>query len=316
MTIGLFYRPRRRGFRWTAADIPDLTGMTALVTGANSGIGLETTAALAAAGARVMLACRNGTKAAAATEVIRERHDAAQLDLIHIDTSDVDSVRAAAAEILDRTDRLDLLINNAGVAWPPYALSPQGAEMQLATNFLGHFALTGLLLDRMQAAPAAPVVSLTSLAHHVGRLRLDDLALARHYRPFAAYAQSKLAMVSFTIELQRRLDKAHSPIRALTAHPGGSRTELLRNDLPGARQAMMRRVGQLQSAAMGALPTLRAATDPDAPGGVCFAPSGWLELKGNPDVGRISRRSRDSEVAARLWLTSEMATGVRFPLPG
>jgi NAD(P)-dependent dehydrogenase (short-subunit alcohol dehydrogenase family) len=316
MTMGLFYHPRRRGFRWTAADIPDLTGMTALVTGANSGIGFETTAALAAAGARVMLACRNGTKAAAATEVIRERHDAAQLDVICIDTSDVDSVRAAAAEILDRTDRLDLLVNNAGVAWPPYALSPQGVEMQLATNFLGHFALTGLLLDRMQAAPAARVVSLTSLAHHVGRLRLDDLALARHYRPFAAYAQSKLAMVSFTIELQRRLNKAHSPIRALTAHPGGSRTELLRNDLPGARQAMMRRVGQLQSAAMGALPTLRAATDPDAPGGVCFAPSGWLELQGNPDVGRISKRSRDSDLAARLWLTSETATGVRFPLPG
>lgn len=316
MTVGLFYRPRQRGFRWTAADIPNLTGTTALVTGANSGIGLETAAALAAAGARVMLACRNGTKAAAAIEVIRERHGEAQLDFIRIDTSDVESVRAAAAEILDRTDRLDLLVNNAGVAWPPYALSPQGVEMQLATNFLGHFALTGLLLDRMQAAPAARVVSLTSLAHHVGRLRLDDLALARRYRPFAAYAQSKFAIVSFTVELQRRLDTARSPVRALTAHPGGSRTELLRNDLPGARQAMMRRVGQLQSAAMGALPTLRAATDPDAPGGVCFAPSGWLELKGNPDVGRISRRSRDSEVAARLWLTAEMVTGVRFPLPG
>ncbi|MCV6988086.1 hypothetical protein H7I87_10095 [Mycobacterium timonense] len=161
----------------------------------------------------------------------------------------------------------------------------------------------------------ARVVSLTSLAHHVGRLRLDDLALARRYRPFAAYAQSKLAMVSFTIELQRRLEKARSPMRALTAHPGGSRTELLRNELPGARQAMMRRVGQFQSAAMGALPTLRAATDPDAPGGACFAPSGWLELTGNPDVGRVSRRSRDSRLAARLWLTAEMATGVRFPLP-
>lgn len=155
MTVGLSYRPRRRGFGWTAADIPDLTGTTALVTGANSGIGLETAAALAAAGARVMLACRNQTKSVAATEVIRERYGAAQLDLIHIDTSDIDTVRAAAVEVLDRTDRLDLLVNNAGVAWPPYALSPQGVEMQLATNFLGHFALTGLLLDRMQAAPAA-----------------------------------------------------------------------------------------------------------------------------------------------------------------
>ena len=316
MTVGIPSRSRRLRSRWTAADIPDLHGTTAVVTGANSGIGLETAAALAAAGARVMLACRNDTKAEAAAEVIRERHGAAQLDLVRIDTSDVDSVRTAAADIMDRTNRLDLLVNNAGVAWPPYALSPQGVEMQLATNFLGHFALTGLLLDCMQAAPAARVVSLTSLAHYVGRLRLDDLALARHYRPFAAYAQSKLAMVSFTFELQRRLDQARSPIRALTAHPGGSRTELLRNDLPGARQAIMRMVGQFQTAAMGALPTLRAATDPHAPGGVCFAPSGWMELKGHPDVGRTSKRSRDSELAARLWLTSEMATGVRFPLPG
>ncbi|MFV8170441.1 oxidoreductase [Mycolicibacterium peregrinum] len=316
MTVRLSYRPRGRGSRWTVADIGDLTGTTAVVTGANSGIGLETAAALAAAGARVMLACRNDTKAAAAIECIRERHGAAQLDLVRIDTSDVDSVRAAAADILDRTDRLDLLINNAGVAWPPYALSPQGVEIQLATNFLGHFALTGLLLNRLQAAPAARVVSLTSLAHHVGRLRLDDLALARHYRPFAAYAQSKFAMVSFTIELQRRLDKAQSPMKALTAHPGGSRTKLLDNDIPGVRQAMMRKVAQFQSAEMGALPTLRAATDADAPGGVCFGPSGWMELKGHPAVGRTSRRARDSRLAARLWLASETATGVRFALPG
>jgi NAD(P)-dependent dehydrogenase (short-subunit alcohol dehydrogenase family) len=314
--VGIPSPPLRRGTRWSEADIPDLTGTTAVVTGANSGIGLETAAALAAAGARVILACRNDTKGEAAAEVIRERHSAAELDIVRIDTADLDSVRTAATDILDRTNRLDLLVNNAGVAWPPYALTPQGVEMQLATNFLGHFALTGLLLDRLQAAPAARVVSLTSLAHHLGRLRLDDLALARRYQPFAAYAQSKLAVVSFTIELQRRLDKARSPMRALTAHPGGSRTELLRNELAGARPGMMRRVLQFQSAAMGALPTLRAATDPDAPGGTCFAPGGWMELKGHPDVGRTSRRSRDPALAARLWLTSEMATGVRFPLPG
>jgi NAD(P)-dependent dehydrogenase (short-subunit alcohol dehydrogenase family) len=314
--VGIPSPPLRRGTRWSEADIPDLTGTTAVVTGANSGIGLDTAAALAAAGARVILACRNDTKGEAAAEVIRERHSAAELDIVRIDTADLDSVRTAATDILDRTNRLDLLVNNAGVAWPPYALTPQGLEMQLATNFLGHFALTGLLLDRLQAAPAARVVSLTSLAHHLGRLRLDDLALARRYQPFAAYAQSKLAVVSFTIELQRRLDKARSPMRALTAHPGGSRTELLRNELAGARPGMMRRVLQFQSAAMGALPTLRAATDPDAPGGTCFAPGGWMELKGHPDVGRTSRRSRDPALAARLWLTSEMATGVRFPLPG
>jgi NAD(P)-dependent dehydrogenase (short-subunit alcohol dehydrogenase family) len=316
MTTGTPYCRRRRGSRWTAADIADLTGTTAVVTGANSGIGLETAAALAAAGARVMLACRNDTKARVAAEMIRQRHRSAQLELIRMDTSDVDSVHLAAADILGRSDGLDLLINNAGVAWPPYALSPQGVELQLATNFLGHFALTGLLLNRLQAAPAARVVSLTSLAHHVGRLRLDDLALARHYRPFGAYAQSKFAIVSFTIELQRRLDKAQSPMKALTAHPGGSRTELLNNDIPGVRQAIMRKVGQFQSAEMGALPTLRAATDADAPGGVCFGPSGWMELKGHPTVGRTSRRARDSGLAARLWLASETATGVRFALPG
>jgi NAD(P)-dependent dehydrogenase (short-subunit alcohol dehydrogenase family) len=313
--MGMRATSRRPGTPWTETDIPNLAGMTAVVTGANSGIGLETVVALATAGAHVVLACRNDGRAAAAAEIVRARHAAAQLDLVRIDTCDLESVRAAAADILHRTDRLDLLINNAGAAWPPYALSPQGVELQLATNYLGHFALTGLLMDRLLAAPAARVVSLTSLAHHVGRLHLDDLALSRRYRPFAAYAQSKLALVSFTIELQRRLDKAQAPMRALAAHPGGARTELLRNDLAGARQAMMRRVGQFQSAAMGALPTLRAATDPDAPGGVCFGPGGWMELKGHPDVGRVSRRSRDSELAARLWLTSEMATGVRFSLP-
>lgn len=313
--MGIPARPRRRGTPWSEADIPDLTGMTAVITGASSGIGLETAAALAGAGAHVVLACRNDRRAAAAAEVIHVRHGAAELDLVRIDTCDLNSVRTAATDILDRTDRVDLLINNAGVAWPPYALSPQGVELQLATNYLGHFALTGLLLDRLLAAPAARVVSLTSLAHHVGRLHLDDLALARRYRPFPAYAQSKLAVVSFTIELQRRLDMASSPMKALTAHPGGSRTELIRNQLVGASSGLMRRVLQFQSAAMGALPTLRAATDPDAPGGACFAPGGWMELTGNPELGRTSKRSHDRGLAARLWIASETATGVPIPLP-
>jgi len=172
-----------------------------------------------------MLACRNDAKAKAAAEIIHERHGPAELDLVRIDTADLDSVRTAAADILDRTDRLDLLVNNAGVAWPPYTLSPQGVEMQLATNFLGHFALTGLLLDRLQAAPAARVVSLTSLAHHVGRLHLDDLTLARRYRPFAAYAQSKLALTMYAKSLA---EAGGATFTALSVHPGVFQTRLLR----------------------------------------------------------------------------------------
>jgi NAD(P)-dependent dehydrogenase (short-subunit alcohol dehydrogenase family) len=295
----------RRVPRWSDVDIPDLTGRTAVVTGANSGIGLETAAALAARGARVVLACRNEGRARAAMATILGRTPSAELELTLIDTADLDSVRTAAAHIAATVPRLDLLINNAGVAFAPRGASPQGVEIQFATNILGHFALTGLLVDRLLAAPSARVVSVTSLAHYAGRLRVRDLGTPQRYTRVTAYAQSKLAVLLFTAELQRRMAAAGLSVRALAAHPGGARTELLR---PGIARALF----QFQSAAMGALPVLRAAVDPHATGGACFAPRGAFELRGCPDVGRTSRQSRNAALAAELWAAAEALTGVHY----
>jgi NAD(P)-dependent dehydrogenase (short-subunit alcohol dehydrogenase family) len=303
--------------RWDVADIGSLAGRTAVITGANTGIGFETATVLAAAGARVILACRNESRGLAALESIRARTPGALLDLEMVDIADLDSVRAAAKAIAERVDQIDLLINNAGVAFPPPGRSPQGVELQLATNFLGHFALTGLLLDRLLAAPAARVVGLTSLAHHGGRLRPAALDGPRQPGPLRAYGRSKLAVLVFGVELNRRFVVAQLPARALTAHPGGAKTELLRHGV-GPRAALSpsaaKRLLQFQSAEMGALPTLRAALDPSIPGGVCVAPGGLLELRGHPRVGRTGRRPRNPAVGRELWAAAEKLTDVRYVL--
>ncbi len=303
---------------WTIADIPPLTGRTAVVTGANTGIGYETGRILAERGATVIMACRNMDKGKQAQAKIATAAPDARIELIHIDTSDVASVRTAAAEIAGLTGQLDLLINNAGTAWPPYSVTAEGVELQFATSYLGHFALTGLLLDKLAAAPAARVIALSSHAHRGGRIRFDDLAFARGYQPLRAYAQSKLAVLMFTYELQRRLEEAGSPIQSLAAHPGGSRTELLRNPVGPvprlATPAVMRRLGQFQSAEMGALCTLRAAVDPAARGGEYYGPGGLLEVRGYPVVVKSSKRSHDAGTQRRLWDTAERLSGVHYPL--
>jgi NAD(P)-dependent dehydrogenase (short-subunit alcohol dehydrogenase family) len=197
-------------------------------------------------------------------------------------------------------------------------VTAEGVELQFATNYLGHFALTGLLLDKLAAAPAARVIALSSHAHRGGRIRFDDLAFARGYQPLRAYAQSKLAVLMFTYEFQRRLETARSPISALAAHPGGSRTELLRNPVgPIPRlstPAVMRRLGQFQSAEMGALCTLRAAVDPAARGGEYYGPGGLLEVRGHPVVVKSSKRSHDRQAQQRLWQAAEQLSGVTYPL--
>jgi NAD(P)-dependent dehydrogenase (short-subunit alcohol dehydrogenase family) len=310
---------KRRRAGWSVADAPRQDGRTAVVTGANSGVGFETAKALAGLGATVLLACRNKTKAHAAADAIRQAVPGAQLDVISLDTSDLSSVRSAAADIRHRTAQLDILINNAGAAFLPHAVTAEGVESQFATNFLGHYALTGLLIDPLLAAEKGRVVSLTSLAHLSGRLRLDALACAQRYNAFGAYAQSKLSMLLFTRELQRRLQQASAPARALAAHPGGSRSDLLRNGLDlksvKAGPALLQRLFMLQSAQMGALPSLRAALDPLAAGGQCYAPNGWFEFTGPPSVGRTSKRSRDPQLALLLWQTAEQLTDVKYPLP-
>lgn len=302
--------------RWTVADVPDQTGRTAVVTGANSGIGFETARVLADRGAKVILACRNLEKAEAAAARIRVDSGSHLVEVVELDLSDLASVRSAADEIGRRCTAIDLLINNAGVLWPPFTLTDQKIELQFATNHLGHFALTGLLLDRIVRTPGARVVNLASLGHWLVReFDLTDLSFRRGYRPFEAYGQSKLAILLFTRELHRRLAHAGSPAVAVAAHPGGSKTELIRHEPLKITKLFgvegLRRTTQFQSALMGALCPLRAATDPGVRGGEYFGP-GLLELVGHPKPARSSRRSRDPELARSVWSRSEELTGVHY----
>ena len=304
--------------KWTEADIPDQTGRTALITGANSGIGFEAARALAEHGARVVLACRSRVKADAAVQAIATTAPGADVSVLELDLADLDQVTVAAATFASAHDRLDLLINNAGLMAIPKQTTVQGYEMQLGVNHLAHFALTGRLLDRLLATPGSRVVSISSQGHRPGRIAFDDLQSERTYGPWKAYFQSKLANLLFIGELQRRLTAADSPTLALAAHPGGSRTNL-GHENPGGILNTIGHVGRpviekiaLQSAAMGALPTLRAATDPAVVGGEYFGPDGLGEQRGHPRVVGRSRRAQDEDVARRLWEVSEELTGVRY----
>jgi NAD(P)-dependent dehydrogenase (short-subunit alcohol dehydrogenase family) len=300
---------------WTVADVPDQAGRTAVVTGANSGIGFEAAMVLAQRGADTILACRDTAKAEAAAARMTAAAPGATVSVVGLDLASLDSVRAAAAQILAGHQRLDLLINNAGLMWPAYGKTADGFELQFGTNHLGHFALTGLLLAAMLPVPGSRVVTVSSNGHRTGRIDFEDLQSERRYSRMAAYAQSKLANLMFTYELQRRLDAAGAATAALAAHPGVAFTDLTRH-LPGALQSAYPAVGGFfsQSAAMGALPTLRAATDPAAVGGEYYGPDGWVQLKGYPVRVSSTARSRDTGAQGRLWAESERLTGVTFPV--
>jgi NAD(P)-dependent dehydrogenase (short-subunit alcohol dehydrogenase family) len=295
--------------RWTVADIPDQTGRTAVVTGSNTGLGYETATALAARGARVVLAVRNLDKGQAAADLIARAHPGAEVTLQELDLGSLDSVRAAAANLRAEHDQIDLLINNAGVMMAPRSTTADGFELQFGTNHLGHFALTGLLLDRLLSTPLSRIVTVSSLGHRMGRIRFGDLQSERHYSRAGAYGQAKLANLLFTYELQRRIEDTDTI--AVAAHPGGSSSELSRH-LPGALQVAFRALEQ--STEMGALPTLRAATDPNVIGGDYYGPGGFLEMHGHPEVVESNRRSHDLEAARRLWAVSEELTGVSVPV--
>jgi NAD(P)-dependent dehydrogenase (short-subunit alcohol dehydrogenase family) len=297
------------------ADVPAQGGRTAVVTGANSGIGFEAAAVLAQRGARPVLACRDTARGEAAAARIAQAAPGASICVVPLDLAALDSVRAAAGQILATCQKVDLLINNAGVMWPAYGTTADGFELQFGTNHLGHFALTGLLLEAMLPVPGSRVVTVSSTGHRVGRIRFTDLQSERHYGRMAAYAQSKLANLMFTYELQRRLAAAGAPTAALAAHPGVAFTELTRH-LPGVLQAAYPAVGGLftQSAAMGALPTLRAATDPAAAGGEYYGPAGLAQAKGYPVRVSSTARSRDRAAQERLWAESERLTGVSYPV--
>ena len=300
---------------WTAADVPGQSGRIAVVTGANSGIGFEAAAVLARRGAHTVLACRDTGKAEDAVARLSAAVPEASVSVVRLDLASLESVRAAADQILAAHDRIDLLINNAGLMWPPYGKTTDGFELQFGTNHLGHFALTGLVLEAMLPVPGSRVVTVSSSGHRAGRINFADLQSERHYGRMAAYAQSKLANLMFTYELQRRMHAAGAPTAALAAHPGVAFTELTRN-LPGVIQATYPAIGGLftQSAAMGALPTLRAATDPAAAGGEYYGPGGLWQAKGYPVQVSSNAKSRDQAAQQRLWDESVRLTGVTYPV--
>ncbi len=299
---------------YAEADVPALDGRTVFVTGANTGIGYEAARVFAARGARVLLGCRSEEKGTQAVDAIREGHPGADVAAIPLDLAELASVRRAAA-IVNEESRLDLLVNNAGVMVPPKTLTADGFESQFGINHLGHFALTGHLLPKLMAQPGARVVNVASSAHRFGRIDFDDLQAERSYQAGARYGMSKLANLLFTLELQNRLDAQHQNAVAVACHPGGADTELGRHINPrltAVIQPLARLV--LNSAAEGALPTLRAATDEAVKGGEYFGPSGWFELARGATQVTTSIAARDGDVAQRLWTVSVELTGVD-PLP-
>ncbi len=305
---------------WDQSKVPPLDGKVVLVTGANAGLGLAAATMFARAGGRVLLACRSQQKAETAMDGIRtEVGPSADLAFVPLDLASLESVAAAADSVRATESRLDVLVNNAGLMAVDESRTEDGFEMQFGVNHLGHFALTAGLAPRLLATPGSRVVTMSSLGHRAGRLRLDDLYLERRgYDRWRPYFQSKLANLLFTLELQRRLTEAGAGTIALAAHPGNSATEIALHGGGGLAQSAMSFMGTwvqpyvplAQSPSMGALPLVRAATDPDARGGQFYGPQ-WL-VGGYPRVETPSRRARQADDARRLWERSEELTGITF----
>lgn len=296
---------------WTVDQIPDQSGVTVVVTGANSGLGLVTARELARVGATVVLACRNTQKGATAAAEIGADVPDARVSVAELDLSSLDSVRQFADTL--EADEVTLLINNAGIMMTPPGLTADGFELQFGTNHLGHFALTGLLMDKLQRADAARVVTLSSIEHKAGHLDFDDLQLEHGYAPRKAYRQSKLANAAFGLELDRRLRAAGSSVRSVLAHPGYSATNLQSTGPTGIMKALMSVSNRVvaQSAERGALPTLYAATAGGVEGGEYYGPDGIAEIRGrHPKRVEVIPEGRDPEVGRRLWDVSEELTGV------
>ncbi|MEW1866754.1 SDR family NAD(P)-dependent oxidoreductase [Streptomyces caelestis] len=295
---------------WTEQHIPDQHGRVAVVTGANTGLGFETARMLAARGATVVLAVRDVEKGRRAAARI-----AGDVTVQALDLASLESIRSAAADLRAVHPRIDLLINNAGVMHTPRRTTADGFELQFGTNHLGHFALTGLLLDRLLPVPGSRVVTVSSTGHRIrAAIHFDDLQWERSYSRVAAYGQAKLANLMFTYELQRRL-APHGTTIAVAAHPGVSNTELARN-LPAPLRTPVTWLAPLlaQKPEMGALPTLRAATDPAVVGGQYYGPGNRSETRGHPKLVTSSPDSHDQAVQQRLWTVSEELTGVTFPV--
>ena len=300
--------------QWTAGDITDQSGRTVIVTGANSGLGRIVARELARHGAKVIIASRDNAKGAEAAGAITAAFPAARAEAAQLDLADLASIRAFADGIRAGNNTIDLLVNNAGVMAAPYRKTVDGFELQLGTNHLGHFALTGLLLPLLRERPGSRVVTVSSNAHKRGEMRFDDLQGERRYSRWGAYAQSKLADLLFTFELDRRLKAAGWGLISVAAHPGYSATNLQLSGPPPYERLVMRVVNRLvaQSAEIGALPLLYAATAPGLPGGSYVGPDGMGEMRGHPVVVQATKRAHDDDAARRLWEISERLTGVTY----
>jgi NAD(P)-dependent dehydrogenase (short-subunit alcohol dehydrogenase family) len=302
--------------KWTAEDIPDLAGKVVLITGANSGLGLESAKMIAGKGAHVVMACRNPSKAESAAQAIRELHPKASLELVALDLASLASVRELASSFARKHQRLDVLLNNAGIMAIPYTKTVDGFEAQFGTNHLGHFALTGLLYELLSNTPNARVVSVASQAHKMGKMRFDDLTWEHGYQKWAAYGMSKLANLLFAYELASRVARSGKGPLSVAAHPGYAATNLqyAGADMQGRKLAsrVLRWANPLfgQSPEMGALPQVYAATAADVSPGEYIGPDGMM--RGYPARARSSRRSHDGSDQARLWQESEKLTGVAF----
>jgi NAD(P)-dependent dehydrogenase (short-subunit alcohol dehydrogenase family) len=309
-----FHRP------WTADDLPDLSGQMIIVTGANSGIGYEAALQFAQRGARVVLACRSMRKADAAAETVLALHPNAAVESMELDLANLTSVRSFADACHRRHQQIHVLCNNAGVMALPYRRTSDGFEMQFGTNHLGHFALTGLLLDMLVRTAAARVVTVSSGAHRIGWIRFNDLQRERGYQKWLAYGQSKLANLLFAFELQRRCDRAGARLVSVACTPGYAATNLQsagpRMQGSAALESMWAWSNRLfaVSAARGALPTLYAATAPELRGGEYIGPKLFGPERGYPAIVTCNPRARDPRIGARLWEISERLTGVRYAI--
>lgn len=294
--------------KWSFSNIPDQSGRIAIVTGANSGIGFITAGALAMAGAKVIMACRNESKGKSAIENILTKTPKADVELMQLDLSDLSSISEFVKEFKSKYKKLDLLINNAGIMMPPFGKTADGFESQFGTNHLGHFALTGQLLKIILKTPNSRIVSVSSNAHKMGKINFNNLNAEESYSKAGAYGQSKLANLLFTYELQRFFDAQDLQTKALAAHPGWTATNLQNNST--LFRFLNPRFGQKME--MGALPTLRAAVDPEAKGGDYFGPDKFMEWRGYPVLVDSNDASKDKKVAAKLWAVSEDLTDIKF----
>lgn len=310
VALGCSFAPKPPKIDWRLADMPSQQGRIFLVTGGSSGIGYESARALAAAGAEVIIASRHAERGHEAMAKIRRETPAARVRFEKLDLADLASVRALGQRLRESLPRLDGLINNAAIMQPPErGTSPDGFEMQFATNYLGHFALTAEVFPLLRKAGDPRVVTLSSIAAGFGAIHFDDLQFARDYDSAGAYSQSKLACLLFARELQRRSEAEGWGIRSLASHPGLSRTNLQANH--GGLRRSLRIL--FQSAEQGALPTLYAATSPDARGGAYYGPVGLMEARGPLGFAKVPAAANDKEAAARLWAVSEQLAGLKFP---